>query len=367
MPLTIRAAVTPAEGAPFDLRDVTLDDPRPDEILVRIAGVGLCHTDLVARDGGMRAAFPALFGHEGAGVVERVGAGVTKVTPGDHVVLTFNSCGQCPRCAALEPSYCVDRNAYNYAGRRPDGDALVTDAGAPIHANFFGQSSFATHAIANERNTVRIDKAMPLDLAGALGCGIQTGAGAVMRSLSCEAGSSIVIIGGGSVGLAAVIGARLQGCGPIIVIEPHAVRRDLARELGATHALAIGEEGQVRALMPLGVDYVLDTSGVPGAFAHAPDYLRSRGTFGFLGVPPMAQADAALPGSLRQVMGGGFTYRGIVEGDSDPDAFIPELVAHHLAGRLPIDRFTRVYPLSAINDAVHDQETGVCVKACLKP
>lgn len=367
MPLTIKAAVTPAEGAPFDLRDITLDDPRPDEILVRIAGVGLCHTDLVARDGGMRAAFPALFGHEGAGVVEAVGADVTKVAPGDHVVLTFNSCGQCPRCAADEPSYCVDRNAYNYAGRRPNGDTLLSEGEAPIHGNFFGQSSFATHALANARNTVKIDKAMPLELAGSLGCGIQTGAGAVMRSLACEAGSSIVIIGGGSVGLAAVIGAVLQGCGTIIVIEPHAARRNLARKLGATHALAIGAEDRVREILPLGADYALDTSGVPAAFARVPDYLRSRGTFGFLGVPPMSKADAPLPGSLRQVMGGGFTYRGIVEGDSDPDAFIPELVAHHLAGRLPIDLFTRVYPLAQINAAVHDQETGVCVKACLTP
>lgn len=367
MSLKVTAAVTPDQGAPFVLQQLDLDDPRPDEILVRIAGVGLCHTDLVARDGGMRATFPALFGHEGAGVVERVGANVTKVRAGDHVVLTFNSCGRCPRCGQDEPSYCVDRNAYNYAGRRTDGSVLVQGETGPVHGNFFGQSSFATHALSNERNTVVIDRAMPLDLAGALGCGIQTGAGAVMRSLSCEAGSSIVIIGAGSVGLAAVLGAVLQGCETIIVIEPHDARRDIALSVGATHGLALGEEGRVREVLPYGADYVLDTSGVPAAFARAPDYLRSRGTFGFLGVPPMSDADAPLPGSLRQVMGGGFSYRGIVEGDSDPDEFIPELVEHFLAGRLPYNRFTERYALADINKAVHDQETGRCVKACLVP
>lgn len=367
MPTTITGALTPAEGAAFALTDLSLDDPRGDEILVRIKGVGLCHTDLVARDGGMRAAFPALFGHEGAGVVERVGADVTKVAPGDHVVLTFNSCGHCPRCGADEPSYCVDRSLHNYAGKRPDGSGLVTGPDGAVHSNFFGQSSFATYALANERNTVKIRRDMPLELAGSLGCGIQTGAGAVMRSLACEAGSSIVIIGAGSVGLAAVMGAVLQGCRSIVVIEPHASRRDLALSLGATLALGMGDEGQVRETHPLGVDYVLDTSGVPAAFERAPEYLRSRGTFGFLGVPPMAQMDAGLPGSLRQVMGGGFTYRGIVEGDSDPDLFIPELVDHHMAGRLPIDRFTKSYALSDINQAVEDQHSGRCVKASLIP
>lgn len=367
MPITMKAAVTPAEGAPFELTEVVLDDPRPDEILVRIAGVGLCHTDLVAKDGGMRASFPALFGHEGAGVVEAVGTDVTKVAPGDHVVLTFNSCGTCPRCTAQEPSYCVERSAYNYAGKRKDGAPIVTQGDAPVHGDFFGQSSFAPFAIAHERNTVKIDKAMPLDLAGSLGCGIQTGAGAVMRSLACTPGSSIVIIGAGSVGLAAVLGAVLQGCSEIIVIEPHAARRELAQSLGATRALAPTDTAMVRELHPLGVDYVLDTSGVPAAFEHAPAFLRSRGTFGFLGVPPMAQMNAPLPGSLRQTMGGGFTYRGIVEGDSVPDEFIPELVAHHLAGRLPIDTFTRSYPLAHINRAVEDQHRGECVKVCLIP
>lgn len=368
--MKITAAVVRETGAPFSIEDAELDSPRPGEVLVRIVGVGLCHTDVLAREGGMRMRFPAVFGHEGAGIVESVGEGVTKVKPGDRVVLTFGSCGHCPTCDTGEPAYCHNRVGINYGGTRPDGSFFIRGESGGIHAGFFAQSSFGTHALARERNVVKIRDEMPLEIAGALGCGLQTGAGAVMRSLNCPKGSSIVILGGGSVGLAAVMGAALQGCDPIIVVEPHQSRREMALSLGATHAFdpRSGDlQTAFRQILPVGAAYVLDTSGAPAAIESVTGFLAPRGTFGFVGVPPVDRADLKLPGTLREALGGGFTYRGIVEGDSDPDVFIPELVDRFLEGRFAFDRFVKTYRLDEINQAVDDQHEGWCIKAVLIP
>ena len=367
----IQAALTRSPSAPFELASVELDAPRPDEVLVRIVGVGLCHTDLVAQAGVFPMSMPAVFGHEGAGIVEAIGAEVTKVQVGDRVALTFLSCGHCPTCDGHEPAYCHSMPALNYGGVRPDGSKTLRDAAGPISGSFFGQSSFATHALASERNLVKVPEGVPLELAGTLGCGVQTGAGAVMRSMQCRAGSSIVVLGGGAVGLSAVMGAVVRQCRSIIVVEPHASRRELALSLGATHAIDPKAHpdlvASVRAICPAGVDYAFDTSGVPAVFESVPLLLAPRGTFGFVGVPPASAIDAKLPGRLLEVMQGGFTYRGIIEGDSDPDVFLPELMNLYLAGRFPFDRLATTYPLSQINEAIADQHHGTCIKAVLLP
>lgn len=369
--MMIHAAVLEEKGGPFSVEPLELDEPRGDEVLVRIHGVGLCHTDVVARDGFFGTQLPAVFGHEGAGVVEQVGPAVRKVKPGDRVVLTFLSCGHCPRCGDGEPAYCHTRREINYRGTRADGSALLSRGGEPVRGDFFGQSSFASHALAHERNTVRVDDDVPLDIAGALGCGVQTGAGAVMRSMPCRAGSTLVVMGGGPVGLSAVLGGVLQRCARIVLVEPHAARRRLALELGATQAIDPAEGDLVtlvKAVLPAaGADYLLDTSGVPGVIGRVAELLAPRGTFGFVGVPPASALGTPLPGTLVAAMGSGFTYRGIVEGDSDPDVFIPELIAHYRAGRFPFDRMVTRYPLADINRAVREQHDGLCVKAMLIP
>jgi aryl-alcohol dehydrogenase len=362
----ITAAVTASPGAAFTLEPVELDPPRPDEILVRIRAVGVCHTDLVARDGAMPFSMPAVLGHEGAGVVEAVGSAVTKVAAGDRVALTFRSCGQCERCKSGDPAYCRTMPMLNYIGMRPDGSKALHQGETAVSSNFFGQSSFATHALAYERNVVKLPPAIPFDLAAPLGCGVQTGAGGVMLALACPAGSSLLVTGGGAVGLSAVMGAAIQGCGAIIVVEPHASRRALATELGATHVIdpAANPElaAAVRAILPHGVDFAFDTTGRPEILTAIMAALAPKGVLGVVGIPPPG---AAMPGDLGTVLTFGQTVRGIIEGDSDPDTFLPQLIDHWRAGRLPLEKLVHTFPFAHINEAIDAQHHGECVKVVL--
>ena len=364
--MKITAAVARTPGADFTLETVELDEPRADEIRVRIHAVGLCHTDLVARDGAMPFALPAVLGHEGAGVVEAVGADVTKVATGDRVAITFRSCGACARCKSGDPAYCHSMPAMNYIGMRLDGSKSIHQDGADLASNFFGQSSLATHALTYERNVIKLPADMPFEVAGPMGCGIQTGAGGIMKALACEAGSSLLILGGGAVGLSAVMGAKIQGCGTVIVVEPHAVRRSLALELGATHVIDPVAEpdlaAAVRAIVAIGVDYGFDTTGRPDTLTATMACLGPKGVFGIVGIPP---AGTPMPGDLGTVLTFGQTVRGIIEGDSDPDVFLPELMTHWREGRLPLERLIKTFPLAQINEAVVAQHHGDCVKVVL--
>ena len=363
------AAVAREPHADFTIETIDIEAPKPGEVLVKIVGVGLCHTDLIARDQFIPIPLPAVLGHEGAGIVEAVGDGVTKVQPGDRVVLSFSSCGHCPRCEEHLPSYCREFPMRNYAGARSDGTAGLTIDGAPVSGAFFGQSSFAGYALAGERNVVKVDADDGLlKILGPLGCGFQTGAGGVMRSLACPAGSTIAIFGGGPVGLSAVMGAVIQSCATIILVEPVAARRDLARSLGATHVIdpADGDVGAtIRAVLPDGVDFAFETSGREAVVEIALASLGSHGLLGLVGVPP--RPDSTLSINLAALITFGHRIHGIIEGDSDLDGFIPELVALHRAGRFPFDKLVRAFPLEQINDAIAAQARGDCVKAVLIP
>jgi aryl-alcohol dehydrogenase len=235
--MQIKAAVVRQQGGPFSIESLSIAEPRADEVLVKIVGVGVCHTDLVCRDQYFPVPLPCVFGHEGSGIVEQVGEGVTKVKSGDHVVLSFSSCHECPNCIAGKPGYCHQLYQHNFLGTRPDGSSAWTKGGEKVHAHFFTQSSFGTYALARERNTVKVSREAPLWLLGPLGCGVQTGAGAVINSLRPQAGTTIAIFGAGTVGLSAVMAAHLCGCSRIIAVDPVAARRELALELGATHVI----------------------------------------------------------------------------------------------------------------------------------
>jgi aryl-alcohol dehydrogenase len=360
------AAVLNELGAELSLEHVQLDGPRPDEVLVQIAAVGICHTDIATRDGALPFPLPAVLGHEGSGTVVSAGSDVTKVRPGDRVAISFATCGRCPACAAGSPSYCHGFMALNYAGTRPDGSSVITNAAGNVGGSFFGQSSFAAHAITSERNLVKVPDDFPLELAGPLGCGIQTGAGAIMRSFSAPAGSGVLIIGGGSVGLSAVLGAAVQGCDPIIVAEPVPGRRELARTLGATHAIdpADGPAAeQVRALFPAGVQFALDTTGLVPAISGALGALGNQGVLGLLAIP--ADPAAALPVPLLQGLVLGLTVKNIIEGDSDTDTFIPQLMQLYLDDRFPFDKLITTLPFEKINDGMAAQLSGEAVKVVL--
>lgn len=359
------AAVLNQPNGPFTIETLTIDPPQAGEVMVSVKAVGICHSDLVIASGAMGLQFPAVLGHEGAGIVEAVGEGVTTVKPGDKVLLTFNSCGQCRPCSHHEPAYCNSFVPLNMVCARPDGSTRLHRGDVAVADNFFGQSSFASFAIANERNVLKVDDDADLAVLAPLGCGIQTGAGAVLRSLAAKSGETLVVLGAGAVGLSAVMAGKIAGCSTIIAVEPQEGRRTFALELGATHAI----DGQgdvaaaIRAILPEGADMIVDTSGFMPVVEQSVNMIANRGRIGLVGVP--GSLDAVLPVPVLQWLTMGGTVRGIVEGDSDPLVFLPELIAHHAAGRLPFEKFSRTYRIEDINQAIEDAHTGKAIKAVL--
>lgn len=358
-----RAAVARRPQTPLLLEDIDVAAPRADEVLVRIVATGVCHTDIVCRDG-FPVPMPIVLGHEGAGVVEAVGSGVKSVVPGDHVLLSFNSCGVCGNCDLHQPAYCHQFLGLNFGGMRlEDGSSALSKDGEKISGNFFGQSSFASLAIAHEVNTVKVDKALPLATLAPLGCGIQTGAGAVLNSLKVRAGSALVVFGGGAVGLSAVMAARVADAKTIVLVEPKAARRALALEIGATHVIDPTAENVAEQIQKLGgAHYAIDTTGIPAVIGTAIDVLLPNGQLGLIGVPP---PEAPLPGTMMTPYIKGLGIKNIVEGDSEPKVFIPQLIELFKSGRLPFDRMIQQFPFEQINEAMAASENGSVIKPVL--
>ncbi|WP_408591654.1 NAD(P)-dependent alcohol dehydrogenase [Novosphingobium sp.] len=368
MPTDILAAVQRTPKSPAALERLSLEDPRGDEVLVRIVGVGVCHTDMVMRDALLPVPMPVVLGHEGSGVVEAVGSEVRDLAVGDHVVLSFASCGGCGACHDHAPAYCEAWVPLNFFGGRGDGSTALTDAaGQAVHSHVFGQSSFASHVVVNRRNAVKVDKDLPLELLGPLGCGIQTGAGAVLNALKVRAGSSVAVIGAGAVGLSAVMAAQIAGASVIVALDINPARVDLARELGATHAFLADRAGMTAhaaaAGRPAGFDYIVDTTGIASVCNAAIPALANRGELALVGAYAPG-ADIAADATL--LMSGGRVVRGVVEGSADPATFIPELIAHYRAGNFPFDRLVRFFEFADITAAIEAGEGGRVIKPVLR-
>lgn len=369
---TATAAVARGANADFTIEQVEVSEPGPGEVRVKIAGVGLCHTDLVFRDQVETFAKPAILGHEGSGVVEAIGEGVRGLAVGDKVMLGFSSCGGCPRCDEHLPSYCNLFVPLNYAGMRlEDGSTAYAKGDERMSSHFFGQSSFSSLAITRARNVVKVPDgvSVPLEYLGTLGCGFQTGAGAVLRSMDCKPGSSLIVFGGGPVGLSAVMAGVIRECSTIILVEPVEARRKIALEFGATHAIdpkAVGDLGAaIREILPLGVDAALDTTGVVPVIEAGLANLAPHGVIGLVGVPH--QAEAAISVNIGALMTPGHRILGIIEGDSEPQDFLPELLAYQAAGKFPFDKLIKTFPLDQINEAIAAQARGECIKVVLVP
>ncbi|MCA8218089.1 NAD(P)-dependent alcohol dehydrogenase [Burkholderia cepacia] len=363
----VTAAVARAAGAPFSIESARLRAPRGDEVRVRVVATGLCHTDLIVRDQYYPVPLPAVLGHEGAGVVEAVGPNVKTLAVGDHVVLTYGACGHCPSCVGGHGAYCRHFFGLNFGGGDADGQTAIRDEqGQPLHDHFFAQSSFASYALARENNAIKVPPEAPLELLGPLGCGIQTGAGAVINSLAVRAGSSFASFGAGAVGMSAVMAARVAGATTIIAVDIVPSRLALALELGATHTINSKEVDVVDAIRQItggGVDYALESTGLPAVLSQGIEALGSRGTIGVVGAPKLgtkAEFD------VNNLLLGGRSIRGIVEGDSVPQTFIPQLVQLHLQGRFPFDRLVKFYPLEQINQAAEDSSSGITLKPILR-
>ena len=367
MPLPMTAAVVRRAGAPFTLEAAEIDDPRPGEVLVRVAACGICHTDAVMRD--QQAGFPplpAVLGHEGSGVVVKAGEGVTGLAPGDPVIMSFHSCGRCPSCERREPAYCHEFAPRNVLGRRADGTSGIFAGGEPVSGNIFGQSSFATYALCHQDNAVKAPPGAPLELLGPLGCGIQTGAGAVLNTLKVGPGGSVLVLGAGAVGLSAAMAAKLAGAQTIAVVDRVASRLELALELGATHVVNGARErldAALGAIRPQGFDHVVESTGAPALLADAVAQIGRRGALALLGAFP---PNAALSVPITPFMAGGKSIRGVIEGDSQPQIFVPALIEHFLAGRFPFDRLIRLYDFADINQAMADSLDGTTVKPVLR-
>ena len=369
--MKIKAAVVREKSGPFKIEEVELDEPRDDEVLVRIVGSGICGTDLGARDGHLPIPPPpSVFGHEGAGVVEKVGKQVRKVKPGDHVVLAWDACGACISCRSGYDPYCVNFFPLNFGGARPDGTTTLRKGDQVIHGSFFRQSSFANFALAGERNVVKVREDVPLEILGPMACGIRTGAGAVMISLRPKPGSSIAVFGVGPVGMSAILAAIVCGCNPIIAVDINSDRLEMAKKFGATHTIHSTKVDPVAAIQEItgeGAHFTLECVGNPKVLRQAVDSLPRGGprcgVCGLLGVV-VPGTEVAL--DMDKIMNGR-TVKGIVAGDSVPDVFIPVLIELYRHRRFPFDQFITFYPFDEINKAVSDMEKGKVIKPVLRP
>lgn len=362
--MKVTAAVLRTGNGPFSVEELDLAEPRADEVLVRVVAAGMCHTDLLSRElppeffGG-----PQVYGHEGAGVVEAIGDAVTRVAVGDHVVLSFNSCGGCPACNKGRRPYCANFSQYNMSGGRPDGSAVFTDAqGNRVGSHFFGQSSFASHTVVAEESVVKVDASLDLRRLGPLGCGIQTGAGAVMNTLAVEAGSSLVVTGAGALGLTAVMAAKVVGASTIIAIDRHASRLELATRFGATHTVSGSPAditAQILSITGRGADYAFDTTGNAAVVRASHDALNNIGTLALAGV-----GFGELSFNFLSMISGR-TITGVMEGDSVPTEFIPNLARLNAEGAFPYHELITEFPLEAINDAEAASASGSVIKPVL--
>nr|WSY56815.1 NAD(P)-dependent alcohol dehydrogenase [Streptomyces sp. NBC_00886] len=361
------AAVVETQDAPFRLTEVTLDDPRPDEMIVRIAAVGMCHTDLAVRRGSTPFPLPAVLGHEGAGVVEAVGSQVGRFSPGDRVIISFHSCGACAGCRAGRPVYCDHWTTLNLlGGSRLDGSAPITRPSGPVHGHFFGQSSFASHALVHERSAIKAPDDIDLEVLAPLGCSVQTGVGAVLNVARPEPGSTLVVFGAGGVGLAAVMGAKLTAAARVVAVDINPSRLELARELGATHTVNSAEVDPNKAVRELtggvGADYAIESSGRTAVLETAIASLAAAGTCVVVGAPPLG---TTIPVDIPNLLGRGIRLLGTNQGDSDPQLFLPRLVDLHREGHLPFDRLIRRFPFEQINEAAAATLDGSVIKPVL--
>jgi aryl-alcohol dehydrogenase len=362
--MQVTAAVVRSQGAPFTVEQVELDEPRHNEVRVRLVATGICHTDAIVRDGVYPTPLPAVLGHEGAGIVEAIGDSVTSVKPGDHVVLAAAYCGHCKRCRRGQMAYCENLFAADFGGRRLDGSTAFTGAdGEVLSSHFFGQSSFATYTNAVEESVVKVDPTVPLEHLGPLGCGINTGAGTVLNELRPEVGSALAVFGTGAVGSAAIMAAKVADCKIIVAIDIHDARLELAKELGATHTINSLTEDVAARLTEItdgeGIDNVVDTTGRPELLRQAADALGNRGTVALVGAArPGTEVSFEIGASLVK----GWTFKTVVQGSSVPQDFIPKLIQLWQAGRFPFEKLVQDYDLAHINDGFEDSKKGVTVK-----
>lgn len=366
--LQITAALTAAVDSPFRVLELDLDEPRDDEVLIRIEASGVCASDAHTRSGRIPSPLPCVLGHEGAGIVERVGSRVTHVAPGDHVALSWMpSCGTCRHCVTGRPVLCTQAAPHMLAGTLLDGTSRLRDGDDPVfHYSFL--STFASHAVVPGASAIRIDPEVPFGVAAITGCAILTGFGAAVNRAKVAPGSSVLVFGAGGVGLSAVMGAQLSGAAQIIVVDPIEEKRAQARSFGATATIDAHDDvvGIVRSLTDGdGVDVAIDAVGAPPVLGQAFDATVRGGTIVCVGVPG-ADARPSLPGPdlVRHEK----IVTGTLYGSSRPSVDVPRVLSLYRRGLLPLDRLvSKAYVLDDIDAAFTDLEAGRLNRGLLLP
>lgn len=367
--MKIDAYVVEEVNAPFVRETLDIDEPGPGEVLVKIKAVGVCHTDLNTQSGDMPLPLPGVFGHEGAGIIEQVGEGVTDLAVGDHVILGWAYCGTCRNCRRGEHRYCERTGEALLGGHRLIGpkageSAYHREDGTTISGHFFGQSSFATYSLTFASMVVKVDKDIPFELLGPLACGITTGAGAVFNAAKPAPGDSVVIYGVGAVGLAAVMAAKNTPATKIIAVDLHDSRLELAKELGATHVINSGNTAaseEIQRILGRPADFAIDCTGVISVIEQAADVIGMLGTLILVGGAP-AEARFSVD-HLRTLWGKRIV--GTLGGGSTSQDLIPALLGLYQQGRFPIDRLVKTYDFAALDTAISDAVSGETIKAVL--
>lgn len=351
------------------IEELELEDPRPDELLVRIVSAGICRTDLEVLDGKLPLVpYPIVLGHEGAGIVEKVGNNVVGIVPGDTVILGVSACGTCAHCRNGDLPYCENHVPMNFIGQRLDGSTAFLDANnAKVHSHFFNQSSWATYALAHQSNAIKVsDKIDPYFL-GPFGCGIQTGAGSILNVLDVQAGSSVAVFGLGAVGLSGIMAARIAGAAVIIAVGRNSEKLNLALELGATHTINSEEENVIDRVREItghsqGVNYSLEATGSTAVMRMAVDILTETGHAAITGVAAGKTFELDVWTVLR-----GRTIHGTTLGDAVPAVLLPRLVELYEQGRFPVEKMMTHYAFEEIQQAIEDVDNGKVAKAVLHP
>ncbi|MDA3630889.1 alcohol dehydrogenase catalytic domain-containing protein [Saccharopolyspora sp. WRP15-2] len=364
----MRAAVLRRPGTPLTIEDVDLDDPGPGEVAVRVLAAGVCHSDLHYMNGDLQGRLPAVLGHEGAGVVERVGAGVTRVQPGDTVITLWRPrCGECEFCLTGRPALCPLGKVQATSGGLPDGTSRLALNGEKVH-HLMGVSCFAEKCVVSERSVVAVDPAVPPAVAAITGCAVVTGVGAALNVMEDVAGSGVVVIGAGGVGLSAVMGLRLVGANPIVAVDTVDTKLDKALELGATHTINASTHDvaeELARISPRPMSWALDAVGAPQTLQQAFEVVGTGGTVVAVG---LGKVGATVPVPINPLVQQEKRLIGSLYGSANTPVDIPKLIDLFKAGRLPLDKLLgEQYELSEINEAYAALSRGATGRAVILP
>lgn len=368
-----QAIVVRSRESDFELCDIEIEEPQPNEVLVQIVACGLCHTDLLVKGNALPGRYPSTIGHEGAGIVKKIGSKVQRVQDGDSVILSFASCQHCGPCSVAKPAACPEWVNMNFLRKRnPDVDsrpayrlsANVEEGEKEVYGAFFGQSSMARMSLVSESSCVKVSKDLDLKLYAPLGCGMQTGSGAIFNTLKPTADSTLAVFGCGAVGMAAILAAKFLGVQTIIAIDLVQSRLDLATELGASHTVVGSDKDVVDQIRShtkwnLGVTHAVEATGVLPVLKTAFESLASFGHLASIGNPGVGINP---PFAINDMVNGGKTWSGILMGGGDPQTALPFLVDLHQQGRFPIEKMSKYYPFEDFSQAVHDMHDGTTIK-----